>query len=138
MKSRSIHDWLTSTWLNPLDRSRATLRRNHHRLARDMTGKGLIISTATESSQIIGHVHGWIVGSPVREKESQKAQQRVASAMQGIYNDALIVVLSRATKPLEKYLKILPVIKTSPNVQIFTVIRDGFDSAENFWMSYQK
>lgn len=32
----------------------------------------------------MGHVHGWIVGAPAREKESQKAQQRVASMMEGI------------------------------------------------------
>jgi len=56
-----------------------------------MTGRGLIISTTTKSGQIIGHVHGWIVGSPERVKESQKAQQRVASMMQGIYDDALSV-----------------------------------------------
>ena len=55
-----------------------------------MTGKGLISSIATKSSQIMGHVHGWIVGAPTREKESQKAQQRVASMMEGIYNNVLL------------------------------------------------
>jgi hypothetical protein len=37
----------------------------------------------------MGHVHGWTVGAPAREKESQKAQQRVASMMEGIYDDFL-------------------------------------------------
>jgi hypothetical protein len=81
-------DWLTSTRFNPLDRSLAILRRNHHRLARDMTGRGLIINTTTKSSQIKGHVHGWTVGSAVRENESQKAQQSVARAMDGICDGA--------------------------------------------------
>jgi hypothetical protein len=57
-----------------------------------MTGRGLISNTTTKSSQIIGHVHGWIVGSPERVKESQKAQQRVESMMQGIYDDALSMI----------------------------------------------
>jgi len=92
-------DWLTSTRLNPLDRSLAILRRNHHRLARDMTGRGLIINTTTKSSQIKGHVHGWIVGSAARENESQKAQQRAARAMEGIYDGASSVCLHSAAKP---------------------------------------
>jgi hypothetical protein len=66
-----------------------------------MTGKGLIISTATKSSQIIGHVHGWIVGSPTREKESQKAQQKVESTMQGIYDDVLSVLFQALRNLLE-------------------------------------
>src|SRR6266567_490256 len=92
MNGCSNYDCLTSTRPNPLNRTRATLRRNHHRLSRDMTGRGLMISTTTKSSQIIGHVHGWIVGSPERVKESQKAQQRVASMRQGIYDDALSMI----------------------------------------------
>src|SRR6267154_6384392 len=92
MNGSSSYDCLTSTRSNPLNRTRATLRRNHHRLARDMTGRGLIIRTTTKSSQIIGQVHGWIVGSPERVKESQKAQQRVESIMQGIYDDALSMI----------------------------------------------
>jgi hypothetical protein len=68
-----------------------------------MTGRGLIISTTTKSSQIIGHVHGWIVGSPERVKESQKAQQRVASMMQGIYrdDDALSMIFDALQNLLE-------------------------------------
>ena len=84
-----------------------------------MTGKGLTISNTTKSSQIIGHVHGWIVGSPAREKESQKAQQRVASTMQGIYNDSLSGFVHVLRSLLKMYLKIFPMIKTSSNVQIF-------------------
>lgn len=56
-----------------------------------MTGRGLIINTTTKSSQIKGHVHGWTVGSAVRENESQKAQQSVARAMDGIYDGAASV-----------------------------------------------
>ena len=56
-----------------------------------MTGRGLIINSTTKSSQIKGHVHGWIVGSAVRENESQKAQPRAARAMEGIYDGALSV-----------------------------------------------
>jgi hypothetical protein len=62
-------------------------------------GRGWIISTAIKSSQIIGHVHGWIMGSPARAKESQKAQESVASAMEGIYDDT-VGTLTRGTKIL--------------------------------------
>ena len=58
-------------------------------------------STATKSSQIIGHVHGWIVGSPERVKESQKVQQRVASMMQGIYDEALSMIFHALQTLLE-------------------------------------
>ena len=96
-----LWEGLASTRLNPLIRSRATVRRNHHRLARDMTGRGLIISSTIKSSQIIGHIQGWIIGSPARAKESQKAQQRVARAKQGSYNKSLLVVrtLTRISEP---------------------------------------
>jgi hypothetical protein len=86
-----------------------------------MTGRGLMISTTTKSSQIIGHVHGWIVGCPERVKESQKAQQRAASMRQGIYDEDLSNVISCTTKLPGMYLKVLPVVKTSSYVQIFTV-----------------
>ena len=41
-----------------------------------------------------------MVGSPARAKESQKAQQRVASTMEGIYDGALSEFLRGITKPL--------------------------------------
>ena len=66
-----------------------------------MTGSGLMSSTATKSSQIIGQVHGWIVGSPERVKESQKVQQRVASMMQGIYDEALSMIFHALQTLLE-------------------------------------
>ena len=98
-----------------------------------MTGRGLIISTTTKRSQIIGHVHGRIVGSPERVKESQKAQQRVANMMQGIYGEgSFINDLSFFTAP-GMYLKVFPMIKTSSNVQIFTVNqRSILTFADNF------
>jgi len=91
-----------------------------------MVGRGLIISTATKSNQIIGHAHGWIVCSPARAKESQKAQDSVASAMEGIYDDT-ISTLARGTGILiGTYLEILSMIETCPNVQICTMnpVRD--------------
>jgi hypothetical protein len=81
-------------------------------------GRGLIISTVTKSSQIKGHVHGWIVGSPAREKESQNAQQRDARAMQGIYDLGSVSSARESRSRLEMYLEILPMIKTRSNVQI--------------------
>jgi hypothetical protein len=54
----------------------------------------------------MGQVHGWIVGAPAREKESQKAQQRVASMMEGIYDDVLsgfFHVLQNLLKDTSKY-----------------------------------
>jgi hypothetical protein len=49
-------------------------------------GRGLIINTVTKSNQIKGHIHGWIVGSPARAKESQNAKERDARAIEGIYD----------------------------------------------------
>lgn len=40
-----------------------------------------------------------MIDSPARAKESQKAQQRVASAMEGIYDGALSGFLRGITKP---------------------------------------
>ena len=47
----------------------------------------------------MGHVHGWTVGAPALEKESQKAKQRVASTMEGIYDDVLSGFFHAFTKP---------------------------------------
>lgn len=46
----------------------------------------------------MGHVHGWMVGSATRAKESQKAQQSVASTMEGIYNIGFVSVCLPVTK----------------------------------------
>jgi hypothetical protein len=83
-----------------------------------MTGRGLITNTVTKSSQIKGHIHGWTVGSPARAKESQKAQQRDARAIQGIYDLCSISFLQESRNLLEMYLEILPMIKTRSNIQI--------------------
>jgi len=73
-----------------------------------MTGRGLIINTTTKSSQIKGHVHGWIVGSAARENENQKAQQRAARAMEGIYDGALSVFLHSVAQPPRNVLRNTP------------------------------
>jgi hypothetical protein len=115
--------WPTPSRLDPLSGSRATSRRNHHRLARDMTGRGLTNRSTIKNSQIIGHVQGWMVGIPTRAKESQKAQQRVAKAMQGIYNKPSLRLLYASMSPLVMHLKVLPMIKKCSSIQLCVLSR---------------
>jgi hypothetical protein len=88
-----------------------------------MTGKGLVNSSTIKNSQIIGHVQGWMAGIPTRAKESQKAQQRVAKAMQGIYNKPLLRLLYASMSPLVTHLKILPMIKKCSSIQLCILSR---------------
>jgi hypothetical protein len=118
---------VTSTRLDPLFRSRATFRSSHHRLERDMIGRGLTNSSTTKSSQIRGHVQGWMMGSPARAKESQKAQQSAASAMHGICNRPLSRLVHTSASPLVVHLKILSMVKTRSNIQLCKVDQGQLD-----------